>query len=294
MGGFSNVNGDPLGTIMNADNVSFDGTARGAPVTLDGQLLIGSSVIPHIRVGTLTSSDNSITITKGHGTIDLKTGGAVFNSVVMQVITITGTYTPTAGMQYCIIEVVGGGGGGGGAAATGAGTLSGSAGGGGGGYSRGVFSAATIGASKAVTIGAGGSGGTAGNNNGQPGGTTSVDALIQATGGLGGQGAAAATSGAAGPGGGGLGSGGSFNAYGQTGGAGLYNNTANLFFWGGGGNTQLGFGYVGAGGGLAQSEVGVDGIGYGTGGTGGGNGNSQSAVKGGNGASGVVVITEFI
>jgi len=111
MGGFSNVNGDPLGTIMNADNVSFDGTARGAPVTLDGQLLIGSSVIPHIRVGTLTSSDNSITITKGHGTIDLKTGGAVFNSVVMQVITITGTYTPTAGMQYCIIEVVGGGGG---------------------------------------------------------------------------------------------------------------------------------------------------------------------------------------
>jgi hypothetical protein len=72
MGGFSNINGDPLGTIVNADNISFDGTARGAPVTTNGQLLIGSTVAPHIRIGTLSSSDGSVTITPGNGTIDLK------------------------------------------------------------------------------------------------------------------------------------------------------------------------------------------------------------------------------
>lgn len=71
MGGFNSVEGDALGTFMYADNVSFDGTPRGDPVTLDGQLLIGSTAAPHIRVGNLTSLDNSITITNGEGTIDL-------------------------------------------------------------------------------------------------------------------------------------------------------------------------------------------------------------------------------
>ena len=100
-------------------------------------------------------------------------------------------------MSRCIVEVVGGGGGSGGLAAPGTSNVrvavSGS--GGGGGYARKVFTSATIGASKTVTIGAGGTAGAAGNNAGGNGGTTEFGAspsiLLQATGGTGGSGSAA-------------------------------------------------------------------------------------------------------
>jgi hypothetical protein len=62
--------------VVWADNVRFDGTAYPGEVTADGQLLIGSTAAPNIRVGTLTSSDSSVTITPGAGTIDLKAGGS--------------------------------------------------------------------------------------------------------------------------------------------------------------------------------------------------------------------------
>lgn len=80
--GFSGVTGSD--SVVFADNVNFTGTWPPTPeVTLNGQLLIGSNVSPHIRVGTLTSSDASITITNGPGTIDLKATG----SVVMETLT---------------------------------------------------------------------------------------------------------------------------------------------------------------------------------------------------------------
>lgn len=64
--GFSN-------DILVAENVDFSG---GFPVTgkvvSDGQLLIGADDFPNIRVGSLTS-DGSITITPGPGTIQLTT-----------------------------------------------------------------------------------------------------------------------------------------------------------------------------------------------------------------------------
>lgn len=47
---------------MYADNVDFTGSASPAPtVTTDAQLLIGSTATPNIKVGVLTSPDNSIT-----------------------------------------------------------------------------------------------------------------------------------------------------------------------------------------------------------------------------------------
>lgn len=73
MAGFSSVTGDE--SIMFADNVSFDGTQRGGRVSTDGQLLIGSTASPHIKVGTLTSTGGTITITPGSGTINLETAG---------------------------------------------------------------------------------------------------------------------------------------------------------------------------------------------------------------------------
>jgi len=60
MGGFSSVTSDE--TIMFADNVSFNGTQRGGKVTTDGQLLIGATSAPHIKVGSITSPDSSITV----------------------------------------------------------------------------------------------------------------------------------------------------------------------------------------------------------------------------------------
>lgn len=42
--------------------------------TTDGQLLIGATASPYARIGSLTSNDDSITITNGPGTIDLSSG----------------------------------------------------------------------------------------------------------------------------------------------------------------------------------------------------------------------------
>lgn len=107
-------------------------------------------------------------------------------TVKTQQFTANGTYTPSTGMLYCEIELVGGGGGAGGMPIVAAGQYGVSGSGSAGGYSRKLITAATIGASQAVTVGAGGTGGAAGANPGVDGGTTSVGALIQATGGAGG------------------------------------------------------------------------------------------------------------
>src|ERR1700733_11610103 len=89
---------------------------------------------------------------------------APFDIITIQTFTTTGTYTPSAGMKYALIEVVGGGAAAGGNQAVTTGGSTGS-GGGSGGYSRGIFTAATIGASQAVTIGAGGTGVSGANGN---------------------------------------------------------------------------------------------------------------------------------
>lgn len=68
MAGFDN------GVVL-ANNVDFTGanvSSGSAQVTADGQLLIGSAVAPQIRVGNLTSTGATITITNGPGTINLE------------------------------------------------------------------------------------------------------------------------------------------------------------------------------------------------------------------------------
>ena len=56
--------------VMWADNVRFDGTGYPGAVTTDGQLLIGSTAAPNIRVGTPTGS-GGITITPGAGALSI-------------------------------------------------------------------------------------------------------------------------------------------------------------------------------------------------------------------------------
>lgn len=110
--------------------------------------------------------------------------GAV-GAVRLQDFPATGTYTPHGNMLFCVMVGVGGGGGGA-SLASNASTGYFSGGGGGGGFSLKISTAAAIGASKAVTIGAGGTAATAGANNGGAGGDTSVGVLMIAKGGAGG------------------------------------------------------------------------------------------------------------
>src|SRR5260221_14266587 len=95
MPGFAN---DASGnSIVWSDNVDFSGNViPSRAITTDGQLLIGSSVAPNIRVGTLGSSDSSITWTVGNGTI---TGQVTGETSVGKTITgdVGGPLMPSSG-----------------------------------------------------------------------------------------------------------------------------------------------------------------------------------------------------
>lgn len=218
-------------------------------------------------------------------------GGSDFTQVVQQIFTSNGTYTPTSSMKYCIIEVVGGGGGGGGVAGGGAATGGGAGGGGPGGYSKGVFSAASIGASQAVTVGAAGAAGAGAGGTGGTGGTTSVGALIQATGGVGGTGVTAAGGFQSVDGGaGGIGSIGSLSVGGGSGSPGFALAAGAGAISGVGGNSV----YGGGGQGWGTNGAGNPGTVYGGGGGGARDVGTATARAGGAGAIGVVYITEYI
>lgn len=215
-------------------------------------------------------------------------GNRVITQVNLQVFTASGTYTPTTGMQYCEVICVGGGGGGGGVANSSAGNSTGAGGGGSGGFSMSTLSAADVGASKVVTVGAAGSGGTSGGGTGGAGGSTSLGSLVIANGGSGGPGANDGNGRAGGAGAtagtgdvaltgatGGRGSGGVNITFQLIGGRGA----ASVFGSGGsesGGHAGIASNVVGAGGGGAYSI--------------GGNG----AFAGGAGGSGLCIVREFI
>jgi len=203
-----------------------------------------------------------------------------------QIFAASATYTPSPGMLYCEIIAVGGGGGGGGAVATGATTYSGGGGGGSGEYAYGIFTAAQIGTSQTITIGAAGSAGSG--VAGGAGGATSVGSLLSANGGAGGTSASAATA---------------FNIPGALGGTG--GTGGNFRFAGGvGGNSSGGSGVLfgGIGGSSEKGSGGQGGIlsagsaalGYGSGGGGASQVPSGAALAGGAGTSGGVFITEYI
>jgi len=254
------------------------------PLTTTSQQILYSSAAN--VVGQLTTANSALAATNSSGTLAMR-----LFSTVIQTFTGAGTYTPTSGMLYAIIEVVGNGGGGGGSASTTAAQLAYAGGGGGGEYAKGVFSAATIGASQSVTFGATGTGGTAGANNGTAGGTVAVGLVISAAGGSAGSGSAASatTGGNAGGAGGSGGSGGSFRTKG--------------FF---GKNSAWSFGVVtitgdGSGsffsGGVptaSATAVGPAGTGYGGGGGGASSFVSAAAQAGGTGSTGIVVVTEYV
>lgn len=216
---------------------------------------------------------------------------AVIRSTIVQAFTSNGTYTPSPGMVYCIVEMVGGGGGSGAGAATGATTVNASGGGGGGGYTRGIYPSATIGVSQTVTIGAAGTAGAAVGGNGGTGGTSSLGAILSATGGTGGAGSGAAVCGSWVGGVGGTGASGTVvNTPGGPGGVGfsMY-NTSVAFISGQGGCSE----FSGGQNSLASPNVPNPGILYGGGASGHATGTSSSAQNGAIGAAGAMLITEY-
>ena len=282
------------GTVAAGTNpVRTDGTgANTAKIEVQTSQAIAATDATKIGLAAFNSAQFSV---DANGFVSTLSSGT-FSSVVRQVFTSSGTYTPTSGMKYCDVEIVGGGAGGGGSAAVAGGQASGGGGGAGGGYSRKIFSAATIGGSKSVTIGAGGAGGAAGGatgSNGTAGGTTSFDALISATGGGAGQGGlASGTNGVTAvrsiPG---VGSGGDFNTYGGIG-EGSF-GWSTLAYAGNGGSS-----FYGTGGAVNGSSGGVSGVsniayGYGSGGGGGSAGDGATARAGASGLSGICIITEY-
>jgi hypothetical protein len=236
--------------------------------------------------------------------------GPGFTSINIQSFVTPGaaTYTPTAGMKYCIAIATGGGGGGGGSdTAAASGDVGVGGGGGAGGTAIGFFTAAQVGASKALSIGAVGSAGANTGGNGGAGGNTTWDTTtLVATGGAAGTGSTtsavdvSATAGGLG----GVPTGGTINITGGSGNpgvAGSADGTIDLIFgisgaggasfWGGGGravstasNTLTN----------AVDSAGGNGLAYGSGGAGAVSTASATGAVGGTGMSGIVMVIEYI
>ncbi|WP_283149025.1 hypothetical protein [Silvimonas soli] len=206
------------------------------------------------------------------------------------------TYTPSTGMTQAVVFASGAGGGGGGSIVTTAGQASVGAGGASGSFWNGTLSAATVGASLALTVGAGGIvnvGGAGGN-----GGATSLGALVTIPGGNGGAagGAAATTTSAINPGAlpGGVASvsGGTtiVNSYGINGGHGFVTQSGTISGWGGGSAISGG---AGGGKSVQTGNPGLGGAVPGSAGSGSAAGASSAALAGGAGAQGIIIIYEF-
>lgn len=218
---------------------------------------------------------------------------------VQQFITAgTFTYTPTTNMLYCFIQICGGGGAGG-SALGGSSTIAAAGGGSPGAYAQGWLSAASIGASQSLTIGAAGTPGTAGNIPGNAGGTTTFGTspvFFTCPGGIGGNGSAANP--------------GTVYAYNR---GGLSANAPSadasvIGFVGSGGRTPL-FALTvpsltaylsgkGASGNFGTGGEGLTTIGAGNAGSGNGSGGggataSTTSTQGGPGTAGIIIITEY-
>lgn len=217
--------------------------------------------------------------------------------VGVQVITSSGTYTPTAGAKFGIARGVGGGAGGGGSSTPPSGQVSSGAGGNSGSYAETRFS---ITGPIPVTIGAGGPGGpgsatSTGASIGGAGGDTIFGSLMTCPGGNSGlasnsftipnicQSIQTRSATPTGP----------INLFfieGEAGGNGL---ALGGGISGRGGSNPLGSGGQSVGSGGNSSVAGNNGSGYGAGGSGAFSGSSGAGKSGGNGTPGVIIIMEY-
>lgn len=225
-----------------------------------------------------------------HSLQEQATAGTFVNRVVSTVRTTTGTFTRDADCMFGFVRIVGGGGAGGGAQATTSIQHSEGGGGGGGEYAEGWFTAAQIGTSQTVTIGAGGTGVSGGTGN--SGGTTSFGAVMTALGGAGGDAGPPTDSGNQTEGGlgGSGGAGGTFRIRGDRGGMGVVRQGPTAPAWQGqglGGASHLSGAANTASGAVTTGQL------YGGGGECASNAISQTNSPGGAGAAGICIVIEF-
>lgn len=271
-------------SAANAISLSTSGSMK-ATVAADGGVTVGSPTGGSKGLGTVNIAGAGYYINGS-----LSTGG--ISNITGQTFTASGTYTPTSGMKYAVVQCVGGGGGSAGSQAS---TNNGSGGGGSGGYLQVIVSAAQIGASKAVTIGAAGSAGAASPSAGGAGGASSLGTMFSCGGGNGSAvGAGQGTTNVGGTGGTNTVTTGTavINFTGQSGGTGGQAASS----WGGaGGSNPLGAGgpislqAQGSGTGLA----GAVGTGYGAGASGSGTQTTSTGGAGAAGTAGYIAIIEY-
>lgn len=223
--------------------------------------------------------------------LDVVDSAVAFSATNVQVFTSSGTYTPSPGMSFCVVELLGAGGGGAGSTEAGAQGEAG-AGGGAGEYAKAIFDAAAIGASKAITIGAAGAGGAAGLD-GVDGGFSELIGLMTCNGGDGGTNTGLTLGGVVAGAAGGSGGTTTGNIGDEVRFAGAYSQigfvSGGNVFGGQGANSMYGSG------GFAGVETdGGDASGYGSGGGGSSSASGGSNAAGGDGGPGVCIILEFI
>jgi hypothetical protein len=277
-GGVTSFNGRAgVVTLTTADVTGAGGAPLASPA------FTGTPTVPTATAGTNTTQAASTAFVTaalaGHGPLAIQT------------FTASGTYTPTSGMTHCIVECIGGGAGGVGAYNASTSGNTGGGGGGSGGYSKKLLTAAQVGASQPVTIGAGGAGGvgTTGTSvPGSPGGVTSLGTLCVANGGQ-----ASPAGLAAGPGGSVTGAVGDLVMPGNPGGIGFFGGVTSSSYAGGGfgGSSVLGGGAPGTS--PSVTAQGNAGVGPGGGGSGSVLFNVATFNTGGAGHAGIVVVTEY-
>lgn len=305
----STLLGNPTGSgaapseITLGSTLAFTSTALGvAPltgnVTTSGTVAtIAANAVTLGRLATLTS--HSLI---GNNTGSTATPIAVPTSTFIQSINYqifasagTFTYTPTANMIFAIIECVGAGGAGANSVATNSTQQNAGAGGGSGAYSKIICTAATIGASQTVTVGAGGNPPSSGAvGTGTTGGNTSVGTLCIAAGGLSGTGAlsSAPFSGGGFPGAASSCTG-TIKLNGNPGRSAVGGALSGVYCCSGDGGASI-FGGAGLSAAPATTSGGAAGT-FGSGGSGAANQAGQAAnPQGGVGGAGVIIITEFI
>lgn len=210
------------------------------------------------------------------------------------------TYTPTAGMRYCIIEAYGAGAAGGTTSTATIVQVSGAGAGGSGGYTKVMATATQVGVSLALTIGAKGVATATPNSTGPSGGNTIVGSMFTCGGGSGGQ-STSAIIGATGAAGGVGGAGGVDSAVtgctflegidGERG-----DNTlivGGAIINGRGGSTQVGRGGYPGGTVTGSATTATNGNGIGAGGGGAAVNGLSGSRAGGSGSDGAVIVTEY-
>lgn len=269
--GASTFNGKPLLSIAQAQLLGGEVVANGRCVvlyslTLDSWILISA------------------------------TGGNAMSGrlINIQIITASGTYTPTPGMSFCIVEAVGGGGGSGIVVATSSTQVASSGGAQAGAYGKSKFTYSQVAAGVACTIGTGGVGGIGASlSSSTSGSNTSFGSLMTVSGGarsLAGPTSALSTTVLSVP----------ASSTQSITGANLYQKTGEPGSWGcsnsdgnqlggSGGSTPLGAGGLGSG----NTGSANPGTGYGAGGGGTCSTISSAAKNGAAGANGVIIVWEY-